>query len=660
MDWIAETAARRGDPSALWPDVRSIVMLGMNYGPDSDPLRRARQPGSRRDLGLCAEPRLSRRHQGQAQGTGRQDRRQERRRRESVRRHRAGHGKAAGRSRRARLAGQAHQSGQPRIRLLAVPRQHFHDRRARCRRARGRSLRHLPRLPRHLPDQCLSGALPARCAALHFLPHDREQGADPAGIPRRRSATASMAATIAWPSARGTSSRRRRRRQSSLPATICEQPPLGELLALDDAGFRALFSGSPVKRIGRDRFLRNVLIAAGNSGDACTGWPLAAGCSTMPRRWCAALPSGRCRGCCRRRPSLRWPIEHAAVETDGERAWPNGTLSPATPVAGRSSRMSDRFFIFGAGYSGRAFARLVAGEVIRRRDDALAGEIRTAARGRHRAAAVRWRGHFGRGPVGSGQDDAPHRLDRAGRGRRSRCSPPAATCLPGKCPTCAGSAISRRSASMAIMAAPGSTRPANAGRCRAARCCASRPSRIGCPSGAMPACRSPCCACPASTGRAAMPSSTSPTARRGGWSSRGRCSTASTSPTSQARSGIWRDARTGGIFNVTDDQPAPPQDVVAYAAELMGIAPPPEIPFETAQLSPMARSFYGENKRVSNALIKESGLFLCVSRLSLGLRAHVGRRRLARRWRGRCGKPHQSVVMTAGTSGACYDSLTIG
>jgi nucleoside-diphosphate-sugar epimerase len=64
---------------------------------------------------------------------------------------------------------------------------------------------------------------------------------------------------------------------------------------------------------------------------------------------------------------------------------------------------------------------------------------------------------------------------------------------------------------------------------------------------------------------------------------------------------------TGGIFNVTDDAPAPPQDVVAYAAQLMGIAPPPEIPFATAQLSPMARSFYGENKRVSNALIKETG-----------------------------------------------------
>ena len=61
---------------------------------------------------------------------------------------------------------------------------------------------------------------------------------------------------------------------------------------------------------------------------------------------------------------------------------------------------------------------------------------------------------------------------------------------------------------------------------------------------------------------------------------------------------------TGGVFNITDNEPAPPQDVVAYAHELMGIEPPPEIDFETADLSPMARSFYGENKRVSNAKSK--------------------------------------------------------
>ncbi|KAB0571587.1 SDR family oxidoreductase [Brucella pituitosa] len=64
---------------------------------------------------------------------------------------------------------------------------------------------------------------------------------------------------------------------------------------------------------------------------------------------------------------------------------------------------------------------------------------------------------------------------------------------------------------------------------------------------------------------------------------------------------------TGGAFNITDNEPAPPQDVVVYAAELMGVAPPPEVPFEDADMTPMARSFYGENKRVSNQRIKDLG-----------------------------------------------------
>lgn len=63
----------------------------------------------------------------------------------------------------------------------------------------------------------------------------------------------------------------------------------------------------------------------------------------------------------------------------------------------------------------------------------------------------------------------------------------------------------------------------------------------------------------------------------------------------------------GGVYNVTDDEPAPPQDVVVEAARLMGVEPPPEVPFETADLSPMARSFYGENKRVSNARLRQAG-----------------------------------------------------
>lgn len=69
-------------------------------------------------------------------------------------------------------------------------------------------------------------------------------------------------------------------------------------------------------------------------------------------------------------------------------------------------------------------------------------------------------------------------------------------------------------------------------------------------------------------------------------------------------------ARASGIFNVTDDEPAPPQDVVAFAAALMGVEAPPETDFATAELTPMARSFYGENKRVSNAKLRQSGYSL--------------------------------------------------
>lgn len=62
----------------------------------------------------------------------------------------------------------------------------------------------------------------------------------------------------------------------------------------------------------------------------------------------------------------------------------------------------------------------------------------------------------------------------------------------------------------------------------------------------------------------------------------------------------------GGTFNLSDDEPAPPQDLVTYAARLMGVPPPPEVPFEQASMTEMARSFYSDNKRVSSKAIKEA------------------------------------------------------
>ncbi len=60
----------------------------------------------------------------------------------------------------------------------------------------------------------------------------------------------------------------------------------------------------------------------------------------------------------------------------------------------------------------------------------------------------------------------------------------------------------------------------------------------------------------------------------------------------------------GAIYNVVDDEPAPPQDVIAFAAKLLGVEPPPEVPFEDADLSEAARSFYADNRKVANARIR--------------------------------------------------------
>jgi nucleoside-diphosphate-sugar epimerase len=67
------------------------------------------------------------------------------------------------------------------------------------------------------------------------------------------------------------------------------------------------------------------------------------------------------------------------------------------------------------------------------------------------------------------------------------------------------------------------------------------------------------------------------------------------------------DRASSGIYNVTDNEPAPPQDVIVEAARRMGLEPPPEQDFETAEMTPMARSFYGANKRVSNEKIRALG-----------------------------------------------------
>ena len=78
----------------------------------------------------------------------------------------------------------------------------------------------------------------------------------------------------------------------------------------------------------------------------------------------------------------------------------------------------------------------------------------------------------------------------------------------------------------------------------------------------------------------------------------------------------------GAAYNVCDNDPAPPQDVIAYAAELLGLPVPPEVPFEEAEMSPMARSFYAESKKVDNRRIREElGVELTYPDYRTGLKA---------------------------------------
>lgn len=78
----------------------------------------------------------------------------------------------------------------------------------------------------------------------------------------------------------------------------------------------------------------------------------------------------------------------------------------------------------------------------------------------------------------------------------------------------------------------------------------------------------------------------------------------------------------GAVYNVCDDDPAPPEDVIGFAAELLEMPIPPSESFETAEMTPMARSFYAESKKVRNDRIKgELGIKLKYPDYRAGLRA---------------------------------------
>jgi nucleoside-diphosphate-sugar epimerase len=103
----------------------------------------------------------------------------------------------------------------------------------------------------------------------------------------------------------------------------------------------------------------------------------------------------------------------------------------------------------------------------------------------------------------------------------------------------------------------------------------------------------------------------------------------------------------GGVFNVADDEPSPPQDVLFFAAALLGRPPPPQIPWAdaVASLTPLARSFYAENRRVANARLKATlAVRLHYPTYREGLRAlfAAGERRLVE-----SGEPQENAATAA-------------
>jgi epoxyqueuosine reductase len=266
MGWMAATAARRGHPLALWPEARSIVMLGMSYAPDGDPLavlpERSRgavscyaqsrdyhdvvKSGLKRVAGAMqrasgAEVKvfvdtapLMEKPVAQAAGLGWQ-------------------------GKHTNLVSREHGSWLFLGAILTTaelePDAPETDHCGSCQRCL---------------DVCPTDAFPApyqldprRCISYLTIEHkghiarelrrpmgNRVFGCDDclAVCPWNKFAAAACAAKLAAREA-------------------ARSPPLAELLALDDAAFRARFAGTPVKRSGRDRLVRNALIAAGNSGD---------------------------------------------------------------------------------------------------------------------------------------------------------------------------------------------------------------------------------------------------------------------------------------------------------------------------------------------------------------------------------------------------------
>ena len=266
MEWMAETAMRRAHPRTLWPEVRSIIMLGMNYGPEENPLALL----DRKEKGAISVYARNRDYHDVIKGRLKQLA-----------------GKIAARTGEDMkvFVDTAPVMEKPLAAAAGLGWQGKHTNLVSRQFGSWLFLGSIfttaeiaPDLPdvdhcgscRACLDICPTDAFPApyqldarRCISYLTIEHKGP-------IPRefrpkmgnRIYGCDDCLAVCPWNKFAQQASEAKLQAREDLKA-----PALADLLNLDDPAFRTLFSGSPVKRIGRDRFIRNVLIAAGNSGE---------------------------------------------------------------------------------------------------------------------------------------------------------------------------------------------------------------------------------------------------------------------------------------------------------------------------------------------------------------------------------------------------------
>jgi epoxyqueuosine reductase len=267
MGWLAATAERRGHPLALWPEARSIVMLGMSYAPDDDPLLVLAERGrgaiscyaQSRDYHDVVKAGLKRVAAKLAQASGAEVKVFV----DTAPLMEKPLAAAAGlgwQGKHTNLVSREHGSWLFLGAILTTaelePDAPETDHCGSCRRCL---------------DVCPTNAFPApyqldprRCISYLTIEHKGHIALEfRKAMGNRIFGCDDCLAVCPWNKFAVAG------RETKLAARqAARSPPLAELLALDDAGFRARFAGTPVKRTGRDRVVRNALIAAGNSGDA--------------------------------------------------------------------------------------------------------------------------------------------------------------------------------------------------------------------------------------------------------------------------------------------------------------------------------------------------------------------------------------------------------